>query len=64
MPLRKQERMMQGLRSAEGLQRFTSVFPAVRNLFVLPHSNPFALATHLHRLQAMAAWKAAEGVLA
>ena len=39
LPLRKRERMMQGFRSAGGLQRFTSVFSAVRNLFVLPHSN-------------------------
>lgn len=64
LPLRKRERTMQGFRSAGGLQRFTSVFSAVRNLFVLPHSDQSALATHLHRLQAMAAWKAAAGVLA
>jgi putative transposase len=64
LPLRKQERMMQGFRSVGGLQRFTSVFSAVRNLFVPPHSRRSALATHLHRLQAMAAWKAAAGVLA
>jgi hypothetical protein len=30
VPLRKRERMMQGFRSAGGLQRFTSVFSAVR----------------------------------
>ena len=64
LPLRKRERLMQGFRSAGGLQRFTSVFSAVRNLFVLPHSNQSALATHLHRLQAMAAWKGVAGVLA
>jgi putative transposase len=64
LPLRKRERMMQGFRSAGGLQRFTSVFSAVRNLFVLPHLNQSALATYLHRLQAMAARKAAAGVLA
>ena len=64
LPLRKRERMMQGFRSAGGLQRFTSVFSAVRNLFVPPHSHRSALATHLHRLQAMAAWKSAAGVLA
>jgi putative transposase len=63
LPLRKRERMMQGFRSVGGLQRFTSVFSAVRNLFVPPHSRRSALATHLHRLQAMAAWKAAAGVL-
>ncbi|PVE21265.1 IS6 family transposase [Microvirga sp. KLBC 81] len=64
LPLRKREQMMQGFRSVGGLQRFTSVFSAVRNLFVPPHSHQSALATHLHRLRAMAAWKAAAGVLA
>jgi putative transposase len=64
LPLRKRERTMQGFRSVRGLQRFTSIFSAVRNLFVPPHSRRSALATHLHRLQAMAAWKAAAGVLA
>ncbi|MEZ0168502.1 IS6 family transposase [Microvirga sp. TS319] len=64
LPLRKRERMMQGFRSVGGLQRYTSVFSAVRNLFVPPHSHRSALATHLHRLQAMAAWKATAGVLA
>jgi putative transposase len=56
--------MMQGFRSAGGLQRFTSVFSAVRNLFVPPHSRQSALATHLHRLQAMAAWKSVASLLA
>jgi putative transposase len=64
VPLRKREWMMQGFRSAGGLQRFTSVFSPVRNLFVPPHSHQSALAIHLHRLQAMAAWKAATGLLA
>jgi putative transposase len=64
LPLRKRERMMQGFRSAGGLQRFTSVFSAVRNLFVPPRPTRSALATHLHRLQALAAWKAAACVLA
>jgi putative transposase len=63
VPLRKRERMMQGFRSAGGLQRFTSVLSAMRNLFVPPRSHRSALATHLHRLQAMAAWKAASGLL-
>jgi len=44
-PLRKRERMMQGFRSVGGLQRFTSVFSAVRNLFVPPCSHQSALAT-------------------
>ena len=64
LPLRKRERMMQGFRSVGGLQRFTSVFSAGRNLFVPPHSRRSAFAIHLHRLQAMAAWKAAADVLA
>jgi putative transposase len=64
VPLRKRERMIQGFRSAGNLQRFTSVFSVARNLFVPPHSHRSALATHLHRLRAMAAWKAAAGVLA
>jgi putative transposase len=64
LPLRKRERMMQGFRSTGGLQRFTSVFSTMRNLFVPPRSHRSALATHLHRLQALAKWKAAAGVLA
>ncbi|WP_201838566.1 IS6 family transposase [Microvirga zambiensis] len=64
LPLRKRERAMQGFRSPGGLQRFTSVFSAVRNLFVPPRSRRSALATHLHRLQAVAAWKSAAGVAA
>ena len=64
LPLRKRERMMQGFRSMEGLQRFTSVFSAARNLFVPLRSYQSALATHVYRLRAMAAWKAAAGVLA
>jgi putative transposase len=63
LPLRKRERMMQGFRSAGRLQRFTSVLSAMRNLFVPPRSHRSALATHLHRLQALAAWKAASGLL-
>jgi putative transposase len=34
LPLRRRERVMQGFRSPGGLQRFLSVFSAVRNLFV------------------------------
>jgi putative transposase len=64
LPLRKRERMMQGFRSVGGLQRFTSVFSAVRNLFIPLRSQQSALSTQLHRLQAMAAWKAAAGVIA
>ena len=64
LPLRKRERMMQGFRSAGGLQRFTSVFSAVRNLFVPPRSRQSALAAHVYRLRAMAAWRFVAGVLA
>jgi len=58
VPLRKRERMMQSFRSVGGLQRFISVFSAVRNLFVPPHQKRSALATHIHRVCAMAQWKA------
>ena len=49
---------MQGFRSPGGLQHFVSIFSALRNLFVPPSSNRSALAIHIHRLQAMAEWKA------
>lgn len=58
VPLRKRERMTQGFRSPGALQRFVSIFSALRNLFVPPRSKRSALATHIHRLQAMAEWKA------
>ncbi|WP_443726237.1 IS6 family transposase [Rhizobium mongolense] len=61
VPLRKRERMMQGFRSVGGLQRFISVFSAVRNLFVAPQQKRSALATHIHRIRAMAQWKAVTG---
>lgn len=61
LPLRKRERVMQGFRSAGGLRRFISVFSAVRNLFVQPHQTHSALAIHLHRIQAIAQWKAVTG---
>ncbi|MBJ6127515.1 IS6 family transposase [Microvirga splendida] len=64
LPLRKRERAMQGFRTPGGLQRFVSVFSAVRNLFVPPRSRRSALATHLHRLNAMAAWKSAASIAA
>lgn len=59
VPLRKPERRMQGFRSAGRLQRFVSIFSAVRNLLVPPHQNRSALATHIHRTRAMAQWNAA-----
>ena len=64
VPLRKRERMMQGFRSVGGLQRFISVFSAVRNLFVAPHQRHSALATHIHRIRAMAQWKAVTAAIA
>jgi len=64
LPLRRRERAMQGFRSPGGLQRFIAVFSAVRNLFVPPRSRRSALATHLHRLNAVAQWKAVAGIAA
>jgi putative transposase len=64
LPLRRRERAMQGFRSPGSLQRFTSMFSSVRNLFVPPRSRRSALATHLHRLTAMAEWKAVVGATA
>jgi putative transposase len=64
LPLRRRELAMQGFRSLGGLQRFTSVFSAVRNLFVPPCSRRSALATHLHRLHANAARKFATCIAA
>ncbi|API56858.1 IS6 family transposase (plasmid) [Rhizobium leguminosarum] len=64
VPLRKRERLMQGFRSVGGLQRFISVFSAVRNLFVAPHQRHSALATHIHRIRAMAQWKAVTAAIA
>ena len=58
VPLRKRERTMQGFRSPGGLQRFVSIFSAVRNLFVPARSQRSAFQIHLHRLNAMAEWKA------
>lgn len=39
LPLRKRELMMQGFRSRGSLQRFVSIFSALRNLFVPPAQN-------------------------
>ena len=64
LPLRKRERMMQGFRSIGSVQRFVSIFSAVRNLFVAPHQKRSALATHIYRIRAMAQWKAVTGACA
>ncbi len=63
VPLRKRERMMQGFRSPGGLQHFVSIFSAIRNLFVSPRTSCSAFQIHLHRLNAMAEWKAVTGTL-
>jgi putative transposase len=62
VPLRKRERLVQGFRSWSGLQRFASIFSAIRNHFVPPRSSRAASATNLHRLQAMAEWISAAAV--
>jgi putative transposase len=64
LPFRRRERAMQGFRSPRYLQRFISVFSAVRNLFVPPRSHRSAPATHLHRLNAMAEWKSVANIAA
>ena len=64
LPFRRRERVMQGFRSPRYLQRFVSVFSAVRNLFVPPRSRRSARATYLHRLNAMAEWEVAANVAA
>ena len=64
LPLRRRERAMQSFRSPGGLQRFVSIFSIVCNHFVPPRSRRSAFATHLHRLEAMAQWKAVAGIAA
>jgi putative transposase len=64
LPLLKRERTMQGFRSVGGLQRFIAVFSAIRNHFVPSHQKHTALATHIHRIRAMAQWKAVTGAAA
>ena len=64
VPLRKRERQMQGFRSPVGLQRFVSVFSALRNLVVPPARRRPALATRYHRLEALGEWRQAAGLAA
>jgi putative transposase len=64
LPLRKRERVMQSFRSSGGLQRFIAIFSGLRNLFVPPRSKNAELEIHVHRLQAMAEWKAGTRALA
>lgn len=62
VPLRKRERQRQGFRSVGSLQRFVSVFSALRNLFVPSHTKRSAFDIHNHRLHAMAEWKVVTGL--
>ena len=55
---------MQRFRSPSALQRFVSVFSAVRNLFVPAGSKHSAIALHVHRLGVLANWKAVTGTAA
>jgi putative transposase len=57
LSLRKRERVSQGFRVG-GLQRFVSVFSTIRNHFVPSHKKRSALAIHIHRIHAVAQWKA------
>jgi putative transposase len=61
---RRRERAMQGFQSPRSLQRFVSVFSAVRNLFVPSRSSRSAPPTRLHRLNAMAEWRAIANIAA
>jgi putative transposase len=64
LPFRRRERVMQGFRSSRYLQRFVSVFSAIRNLFVPSRSRRSAPAARLHRLNVMAEWKSAANIAA
>lgn len=55
---------MQRFRSPGALQRFVSVFSAVRNLMVPTHQKYSASEVHLHRLRAIAHWKGVAGIAA
>ena len=62
LPFRKRERVMQGFRSPDGLQRFVSMQSATRNRFSVPARRRSALAIRYHRLEAIEAWKSAANV--
>ncbi|MER9165668.1 DDE-type integrase/transposase/recombinase [Mesorhizobium sp. M0715] len=47
VPLRKRERIMQGFRSPGALQRFVSIFSALRNLFVPRPAQNAPLSLHI-----------------
>ena len=52
---------MQRFRSPGGLQRLIRIFSAIRNLFIPARSKRSTIDLHLHRLAAMAHWKAVTG---
>ena len=64
LPFRRRERQMQGFRSLGGLQRFVSVFSALRNLVVPPARRRSALTIRYHRLEALGEWLRAAGLAA
>jgi putative transposase len=64
LPVRRRECAMQDLRSPGGMQRFVATVSAVRNHFVPPRSRRSALSAHLHRIRALAEWKAVAGLAA
>jgi putative transposase len=64
LPFRRRERVMQGFQSPRYLQRFVSVFSAVRNLFVPPRAHRSAPARRFHRLSAMTEWRIAANITA
>lgn len=64
LPLPKRERVMQRFRSAGALQRFVSVFSAVRNFFVPTRPKKTAIDVRLHRLRAIAHWRNAASIAA
>ena len=62
LPFRKRERVMQGHRSPDGLQRFVSIHSAVRNYFSVPTRRRAALTIRYHRMEALCAWKVAASI--
>lgn len=58
VPFRKRERIIQHFRSAAALQCFVPNFSALRNLIVPPRKRSSTIQIHIHRLQALAKWKA------
>lgn len=57
LPFRKRERAMQAYRSPGSLQRFISIYSAIRNCFSVPARRRSALTIRYHRLEAFDVWK-------